>query len=240
MRITWGENIGMALSGVWTHRFRSALTILGIVIGITTAVTVGSLTSGLRAGIVTFFAEFGPDNIFLNRFDRDPSAPGSPKELKRKPIRPEYAEYIKQSVRGVEDVSLSLFISSETSGLVSAKVPGFETDNVNLMGASGNYFTLQPRDMEQGRVFTPEEAERAMRVCIIGSLVSEALFPDGKSLGRVISVAGAEYVVLGVFAKGKGGFFGQNGIDTQIVIPYRTAAMRFPRSEEHTSELQSR
>jgi putative ABC transport system permease protein len=43
-----GENLGMALGAVWTHRFRSALTILGIVIGITTVVTVGSLTSGLK------------------------------------------------------------------------------------------------------------------------------------------------------------------------------------------------
>jgi putative ABC transport system permease protein len=231
VRINPSENVRMALDAVWSHRFRSALTILGIVIGITTVVTVGSLTSGLRTGIVTFFAEFGPDNIFLNRFDRDPSNPGSLKELKRKPILPEYADYIRQTVRGVEDVSLSLFVSSETSGLISAKVPGFETDNVNLVGVSGNYFTLQPRDMEQGRVFTPEEADRGMRVCVIGSLVSEALFPDGKALGRAITVAGTEYVVLGVLTKAKGGFFGQNGIDTQIAIPYRTARTRFPTED---------
>jgi putative ABC transport system permease protein len=56
-----GENLGMALGAVWTHRFRSALTILGIVIGITTVVTVGSLTSGLKEGIEIFFLSFGPD-----------------------------------------------------------------------------------------------------------------------------------------------------------------------------------
>ncbi len=55
-----GENIKMSLDAVRSHRFRSALTILGIVIGITTVVTVGSLTSGVRQGIVTFFEEFGP------------------------------------------------------------------------------------------------------------------------------------------------------------------------------------
>ncbi|MGJ5817619.1 ABC transporter permease [Paludibaculum fermentans] len=231
VRMHFGENVNMALDAVWTHRFRSGLTILGIVIGITTVVTVGSLTSGLRAGIVTFFAEFGPDNIFLNRFNRDPSAPGSLKEMKRRPIRPEYAEYIRQSVRAVEDVSLQLYITSETSGLITARVPGFETENVALVGYSGNAFNLQPREVKEGRVFTPEEAERAMRVCVIGPLVAEALFPDGRAAGRTIGVAGTEYTVIGVFTEAKGGFFGQNGQDTQIVIPYQTARQRFPTED---------
>jgi len=222
------ENVRMALSAVSSHRVRSGLTILGIVVGITTVVTVGSLTSGLREGIVTFFSEFGPDNIFLNRISGDPSAPVPPKESKRKNILPSYAALIKQSVRAVEDVSLQLYVSSETSGLVSAKVPGFETDNVSLAGFSGNAFDLQPREMKEGRVFTPEEEERGLRVCIIGPQVASALFPDGRALGQKLSVANTEYTVLGVFAEAKGGFFGQNGQDTQIIIPYRTAAQRFP------------
>ncbi len=225
------ENMRMALDAVWSHRFRSALTILGIVVGITTVVTVGSLTGGLRTAIVTFFSEFGPDTIFLNRFDRDPSAPGSLKELKRKPIRPEYATLIKQSVRAVEDVSLQLYITSETSGLLTAKVPGYETDNLMLAGFSANAFDLQPREMKEGRVFTREEDERGMRVCVIGSLVSDALFPGSSAIGRVIAISGTEYTVLGVFQPAKGGFFGQNGQDLQVVIPYRTAAQRFPTED---------
>jgi len=225
------ENIQMAVDAVWSHRFRSALTILGIVIGICTVVTIGSITSGLRQGIVTFVAEFGPDNIFLNRFDRDPNAPGSPKELKRKPIVPEYAALIKENVRAVEDVALELFISSETSGFLTAKVPGYETDNLMLVGFSANAFDIQPRELAEGRVYTPQEEARAARVCVIGPLVKKALFPDGGAVGRTITVAGAEYTVLGVFAEAKGGFFGQNGQDMQIVIPYETARLRFPTEE---------
>ncbi len=225
------ENVQMAVDAVWSHRFRSALTILGIVIGICTVVTIGSITSGLRQGIVTFFAEFGPDNIFLNRFDRDPNAPGSPKELKRKPIVPEYAVIIKESVRAVEDVALELFISSETNGLLTAKVPGYETDNLMLAGFSANAFEIQPRELAEGRFYTPQEEARAARVCVIGPLVKQALFPGGNALGKLISVAGAEYTVLGVFAEAKGGFFGQNGQDMQIVIPYETARLRFPTED---------
>ena len=231
VRLIAGENVGMALDAVWSHKVRSALTVLGIVIGITTVVTVGTITNGLREGIITFFLEFGPDNIFLNRVAGDPSARGSLKEQKRKPIRPEYAELITQNVRSVVDASVQLYVTSDTSGAMTAKVPGFETDAFFLSGFSGNAFEIQPREMQQGRVFTEEEANRALRVCAIGTKIAEALFPDGRAVGRIISVSGTEYEVLGVFAAAKGGFFGQNGQDQQIVIPLQTAMQRFPTED---------
>ncbi len=228
-----GENLGMALDAVWTHRFRSALTILGIVIGITTVVTVGSLTSGLKSGIETFFLEFGPDNIFVQRVAKDPNAPLTPKEQKRKPISPDYAPLIKQSVRDVVDVSTWLYITSEANGPITGRVPGFETDNIFFVGATANSLDLAPRDLAQGRFYTPDEEARGMRVCALGSLVAEALFPDGKPLGRTVNVAGGEYTVVGVFAKAKGGFFGQNGEDIQVMIPLATARQHFPNEDRY-------
>jgi len=124
-----------------------------------------------------------------------------------------------------------LFISSETSGLITAKVPGYETDNLMLVGFSANAFEIQPRELAEGRFFTPQEEARAGRVCVIGPQIKQALFPDGRALGRTITVAGADYTVVGVFAEAKGGFFGQNGQDMQIVIPYETARLRFPTEE---------
>ncbi len=87
MNISPRENLVMAMSAVWTHRFRSGLTILGIVIGITTVVTVASLLTGLRAGVVTFFNELGPDNVFISRNSGNPGDLQEPvKERKRRPI----------------------------------------------------------------------------------------------------------------------------------------------------------
>jgi putative ABC transport system permease protein len=231
VRLVAGENLNMALGAVWSHRFRSALTILGIVIGIATVVTVGSLTNGVRQGIVTFFLEFGPDNIFLNRGDRDPGAPYTLKELKRKPIVPEYADMIKQQVRAVEDVAVTMYLVSDASGIVTARVPGFETDNIFVVGTSANSPQIQPREFKAGRYFTPIEEERGMRVCVIGPQVASALFPDGRALGRPILLANAEYTVVGVFAEAKGGFFGNNGLDQQIAMPLSTARQRFPNED---------
>ena len=228
------ETITMALDAVWTHRFRSSLTILGIVIGITTVVTVGSLLTGLRKGIVDFFQEFGPDNVFIAKASGDPSGGGArPKELKRKPMRPEYAEYLKSVCRSIEDVGISLFINPQPGKFFSAKVPGFESDNMSLAGVTPNSYTISPREVPAGRIFTQDEAQRAQRVAVLGSSIAEALFPSGNPIGQTLFIDGADYSVVGVFAPAKGGFFGENGLDRQIVIPFQTAHLRYPQSENY-------
>jgi putative ABC transport system permease protein len=232
MRITPKDTLGMALDAIWTHRFRSGLTILGIVIGITTVVTVASLLTGLRKGIVDFFEEFGPDNIFIAKVSGDPSGNGArPKELKRKAIRPEYAEYLKNTVRSIQDVAVTVFINPPRGSYFTAKVPGYETDNMFVQGASANAFEVAPRELKQGRLFTAEEANRGQRICMLGASIADALFPDGKVEGKTLIVDGAEYTVAGVFAPAKGGFFGENGLDRQIAIPLQTARMRYPNSD---------
>src|SRR4051812_2782818 len=103
------ETIVMAFQAVWTNRFRSMLTILGIVIGITTVVTVASLLTGLRAGMVTFFDELGPDNVFLFKTSGNPNQTfATPKERKRRPIKPEYADAIRRFSSTVTDVGVAL------------------------------------------------------------------------------------------------------------------------------------
>ena len=242
MRMTVNENVGMALGAVWAHRFRSLLTILGIVIGITTVVTVASLLTGLRKGIVTFFQELGPDNVFLYKTSGDPNAfRVPPKEQRRRPIRPEYAELIKRLCPSVEDASVSLLVPTVVERRsMTARVAGYETDNFGLTGSTANTPLISPREMRVGRVFTAEEDRRAARVAVIGANIAEALFPDGRALGRAVLVDGAEYRVMGVFEKAKGGFFGENGFDRQITIPFQTARMRYPQLDRYMITAKAR
>ncbi len=231
MKIAYGENLAMALSAVWSHRFRSLLTILGIVIGITTVVTVSSLLTGLRKGVVVFFDELGPDNIFIYRTSGDPNNPNvPPKEQRRKPIRVEYADIIQRFCPSVEATSISLFVPAVMGGKpLLAKVPGAESDQISVVGDSTNAFTLIPRDLSEGRFYTPEEERRAAKVTLLGFKVAEELFPGGHATGNRVQVDGAEYTIAGVLAKAKGGFFGENGVDRQITLPLRTAQLRYPQ-----------
>jgi len=235
MRISPSESIRMSLSSVWAHKFRSGLTILGIVIGITTVVTVASLMTGLRKGIVTFFEEFGPNSIFLKRFSGDPTSQGFPKERKRRPMKVEYAGYIERLCPAVSEVSISMFVPGIVNGRpLTARVKGYESDNVSLAGASASSIRVQPRELRSGRYFTDEEDQRAARVAVIGPLVAEALWPSNTNpLGEVFTVGGAEYTVIGIMEKAKGGFFGENGMDRQITIPFGTVRIRYPQADNY-------
>ncbi len=223
MNISPTENMQMAVIAVWTHRFRSLLTILGIVIGITTVVTVASLLTGLRQGVVDFFQELGPDNIFLYKTSGDPNAPEQqipPKERKRRAMKPEYADLIKRWCADVEDTSLTLYIPSVVDGNpITARVPGFESDTINVVGASANGNDIAPRDFAAGRYFTSEEDQRGSHVAVIGDSVASALFPNGNAVDQTFMMDGAEYRIIGVYAKAKGGFFGENGQDNNVIIP---------------------
>ena len=242
MRVTWGVNIGMALGAVWLHRFRSLLTILGIVIGITTVVTVSSLLTGLRKGVVQFFEEFGPDNIFLYKTSGDPGALFvPPKEAKRRAIRPDYAEMIKRICPSVLDTSTSLLIPAVINNKpLTAKVPGIDTDQIGVAGVSANQFAIAPRNLSAGRIFTPEEDRRAAHVVLLGQRLAEVLFPDGRAVGNTMLMDGAEYMVLGVFEKAKGGFFGENGLDRQLTMPLRTAQLRYPGIDRYMITARAR
>jgi putative ABC transport system permease protein len=230
MNISPRENITMAMSAVWTHRFRSGLTILGIVIGITTVVTVASLLTGLRSGIITFFDSLGPDNIFISK-STNPGAPQDPpKERRRRPIDPSYADTIRRSASTVEDISISLLIPPAPSGsIITAKVPGYDTDQLSIVGKSANSIVLTPQGFDQGRYFTEDENNRGAKVAVLGYDIAHALFPDGNAVERTFTMDGAEFTVVGVSEKAKGGFLGQNGQDTEVDIPLKTAALRYPQ-----------
>jgi len=195
MNISPRENIGMAMDAVWAHRFRSGLTVLGIVIGITTVVVVASLLSGVRAGVVQFFAELGPDNVFVYKTSGDPTADfASIKERKRRPIKKEFADTIGRTASYVQEIGLVLYIPPAPSGtIITAKVPGFETDNFNIEGVTPNYNDLAPRDFDQGRFFTDEENDRAAHVAVIGFDLARALYPSGEADGRTFMLDGADF-----------------------------------------------
>ena len=226
------ETLRMSLDAIWSHKMRSGLTILGIVVGITTVVSVASLLTGLNNSIVEFFKEFGPNSIFISRVSGDPSEGGArPKELKRRPIKPEDADYLLATVRSIDAIAISLYPKPSVGQAITAKVPGFESDNLQLVGVTTNIYDISPREIRQGRMFNATEARAAMRVAVLGASLADALFPTGDAIGRTMILDGVEFRIVGVFDKAKGGFFGENGLDRQVIIPIQTARLRYPSSK---------
>ena len=128
------------------------------------------------------------------------------------------------------DTGLVLYIPAVVDGNpLIARVPGYESDTINVSGLSANMYDISPRDFDAGRYFTPEEDQRGAHVAMIGHNVADSLFPDGRAVDRTFMMDGAEYTVIGVYSKAKGGFFGENGQDNEIDIPLHTAESRYPQ-----------
>jgi putative ABC transport system permease protein len=240
MQLSTAENLRIALDSVWSHRFRSGLTILGIVIGITTVVTVSSLLAGVRQGVVTFFEEFGPDNIFLNRVSGPPMSDGLLKERKRRPLQPSYTAEVERLAPSIMRTSMQLFIPPNSGRRpMIARSRGNESDRAMLIGVSYSSFLTQPRELSSGRLFTQAEAARAEKIAIIGFNVAEALFPTGRAVGQTFLMDGAEYRVIGVWEAAKGGFFGENQKDNEVQIPFETARARYPQVDRYILTFQA-
>jgi putative ABC transport system permease protein len=240
MQSSTSENLRIALDSVWSHRFRSGLTVLGIVIGITTVVTVSSLLAGVRQGVVTFFEEFGPDNVFLNRVSGPPLSEGLLKERKRRPLQLSYLDEVGRQAPSVMRTSVQLFIPPNFGGRpMIARSRGNESDRAQLVGISYSGFLTQPRDLSSGRLFSQGEATRAEKIAIIGFNVAEALFPNGRAVGQTFLMDGAEYRVIGVWEAAKGGFFGENQRDNEVQIPLETARARYPQADRYIMTFQA-
>ena len=156
-------------------------------------------------------------------------------------MKPEYADFIKRWCADVEDISLTLYIPSVVDGNpITARVPGFESDTINVVGASANGNDIAPRDFAAGRYFTPEEDQRGSHVAVIGDSVASALFPNGNAVDQTFMMDGAEYRIIGVYAKAKGGFFGENGQDNNVIIPLHTAMSRYPQLDRYMITAKAR
>ena len=122
-----------------------------------------------------FFRELGPDNVFVHAHFGGPGwQHGAPKERKRRYIKPEYVDFIKQSCFSVEDVGLRLVIPNVVNGnSLTARVPGYESDDINISATTPEHRGDLAARFEEGRFFTPEENHRGSHVVMIGRSLSD-------------------------------------------------------------------
>jgi putative ABC transport system permease protein len=113
--------------------------------------------------------------------------------------------------------------------VITAKVPGADTDQLSIVGATPNIMDLTPRSFFEGRYFTDAENSGGAKVAALGYDIAHTLFPNGNAVGRAFIMDGAEYTIVGVLDKAKGGFLGENDEDTEVDIPLKTAEARYPQ-----------
>jgi putative ABC transport system permease protein len=236
------ENLSLALANIMAHRFRSLLTVLGIIVGIVTVVLVASVLVGVRSNIALLFQEFGPNNIFAYHLNGDPGSPTiRPEEISRKPLKAEFARKLAEACPSLKDAAAQILVPNLANGrALTARYKDLENENIQVQGATWNFSQVTNAELQSGRVYTPEEEQRRAKVCVLGANVSASLFPGGNAVGCSIVMDGAVYRVLGVFEKRKGGFFGENRQDNVVMIPLKTIQMRYPNADTVVLYCQAR
>jgi putative ABC transport system permease protein len=220
------EVLKMAYDSVVSHKFRSALTILGIVIGILTFVVVASILTGMRGNIVKMFEEYGTNNIYLFHLSTG-FGPSNRDERNRKPLTMNDAEAIVAQAPAVSDVAtVAVNIGSWGTGFDDNMIYGDKNYRWALTdGVTPNYRDVANVRVKDGRWLTEMDEQERRNVLVVGVKAVEALF-DGDSseaLGKEIRMNGAPWMIVGVLEKREAGFFGENEEDRKIFMPFRTA-----------------
>ena len=220
------ETLSMALDSVRSHKFRSFLTVLGIVIGVMTAICIASLLTGLRQNIVSMIEEYGTNNIWAFHLSTGPRTSTDRAERLRKPLTVADAEAIKSFAPAVEDVALVAPNVGYTGGPFDDNIT-YEGHNYrwgNTQGVSSNYADIYNVVLREGRFITELDDQQRANVMVIGVNAADALFPGRNNIaGTQVRMGGYNFEIVGVLEKRKAGFFGENEEDNAVYIPFRTA-----------------
>jgi putative ABC transport system permease protein len=229
------EVLKMALDSVRANKFRSVLTVLGIVVGVTTAIVVASILTGMRQSIVAIVEDYGTSNIYAFHLSTGFDG-GNRDERNRKPLTVEDAEAIMAQSPAVEDIALV------APGIGNFGAESFD-DNIvyegknyrraQTDGVSPNYADISNLTLLEGRFISEADNQNRRNVLVIGVNAAEALFPDQTygNVGKHVRMNGAVWEIIGVIAKRKAALFGENEEDSKVLLPYRTARKVAPQRE---------
>jgi putative ABC transport system permease protein len=221
------ETVRMALDSVRTHKFRSFLTVLGIVIGVMTAITIASILTGLRQNIVAIIEEYGTNNIYAFHLSTGPRVSEDRAERTRRPLTVADAEAIQSQAPAVEEVAHVAPNVGYSGGPFDDNIT-YQGHNYrwgNTEGVSPNYGGIINIVMNEGRFITEMDDQQRANVMVIGVNAADALFPGqhGQIVGTQVRMGGYNFEIVGVLEKRKSGFFGENEEDNAVFIPFRTA-----------------
>jgi len=217
------ETLKLAVSAIWAHKLRSALTLLGMIVGVTAFVVVVSLIAGFNRYVDEKIAGIGAKSFTVQRFnpledfkDTDTIAAA---QRRNKEITLEDYEYLKERATLIDKIGARARVTPS-----EVKHGDQVLEDVFVSGATANCVDIENRDVAEGRFIAEPENENGARVAYLGADIANKLF-NGSPIGQEITIRGLPYRVIGV-EEPKGTVFGipQDGF---IIIPLKTYSINY-------------
>jgi putative ABC transport system permease protein len=233
------ETAAMAFDTLRSNKMRSALTVLGVVIGVTSIVGMTSLIRGFDSSLRDSINSLGPNTIFVQKFGAVSFSSGSSfMELMRRPnLTADDMKAIERlgTTVGMVDVWLGGGGPGSQDAIQRVFYRGERTRPVPIMGTTERYVDINFAKMFAGRSFTQQEVQRTRQVAVVGYGIYEALFEKRgiDPIGKPVRVGGAEYTIIGVVGKrpSPGGF---QGADDFAIVPFTAFRKQFGNEKRQT------
>ncbi len=212
----------IAVDSIWTHKLRSVLTLLGIIIGVASVVTVGGAIEGLGSYISDrLSATFASNTFMVARIARvNMSAEEFEKVIKRnKNLYPIDMRAVEDRCDGCEAISPMI------RGTDDIKKGSHVVYDANISGVNEDMPRIQTLDLAEGRFISNFDVSHARNYAVIGHQIREELFGPLDAIGKTVKVGGDDFTVVGVEVE-NGNMMGQS-LDTNVYIPYTTFLKKY-------------
>lgn len=227
MRLGILREIGvMAFDSIKTHKLRSFLTLLGIMIGVMTVIGMVSIIQGLNRSFLSQLESVGSDLIIVEKYE-----PGiqvgrrSEEERQRKDLTFDDALAIERECSLVKAVAVSL--TANIFEGIPIKYRDIKSEDAIVLGMNDKFpQVLSVYLPEEGRFITESDVTHRTRVCVLGAELAETLFPHTQALGKEIRIGPEKFTVVGVLKK-RGSMFGQSR-DNFVGLPITSLMKYFP------------
>jgi putative ABC transport system permease protein len=216
------ENVAVALTTLRTSKMRSGLTILGVVIGISTVMTMATIVNGIQQQIFRTIEIAGPSTFYVMKvFSQTPLNPDAlPKWVR---IRPNLSAAEADRIAELPEVSYA-GIWGQT--LARLEYQGERSQPTTLNGADEGFTEIMGGELVVGRWFTRSELRSGANVVVIDESHARRLFGRVNPIGRLMSVGGRPCEVIGLYAPAAN-IFTPPGADNGAIIPFRTMDQQY-------------
>ncbi len=232
------DAIVMALSSVKTNKFRSALTILGVMVGVGSVIAMAAVIDGLNMAAEKEIDAMGSNIIMVTKFETGIDWDDITDEMRnRPPITVGEAETIRDNCPSIDGVAPHNYYWR--NGGNEAKFMNRKFSNPSFMGTWPAYVRVRTKDLQDGRFINPTDLQYRLMVCVIGHDIAEVLFPDGGAVGEEIRVNGQKFEVIGVYEDVKSSF-GNDFENRVITVPLTTFEKLIPWEEELSLQTRAR